>query len=162
MSTNHALVDVCRAHGYEIEFQQNFDGTLDRDTSIVSFPCETPDGVPLADDLTAVEELEIVKNLQTTYSDNSVSATVYYRPHELDGIKEWLKNNYRDNVKTISFLLQYDHCFAQAPYESITKEKYEEMKARVKPIKSCEGFVVTLPEELDTSLECAGGACPLR
>lgn len=159
MSSGHPLVGVCRAHGYDIEYQENFDGTLDRATSIVCFPCRTPDGVPLADDLTAIDELEVVKHLQTVWSDNAVSNTIYYRPHELEAIKAWLRDNYTHSIKTVSFLLQYDHNFKQAPYTPCSREEYEAMVARVRPITRAS---VGLVEDLDGSLECRGGMCPVR
>lgn len=164
MPSNHALVELCRSHGYDIEFQVGFDGTPDRKTSIISFPCKTPDGVPLADELTAIDELEIVKHLQSVWSDNAVSNTIYFRPHELDGIKTWLRQNYSTSLKTVSFMLQYDHGFAQAPYSPITETEFVEMTARVQPITSSQGRRIDIDDadELDSSLECPGGACPLR
>lgn len=38
-----------------------------------------------------------------------------YRDEELPEIKEWLRKNYNDGVKSISFLLHSDHGFDQAP-----------------------------------------------
>ena len=101
MPSNHALVELCRSHGYDIEYQVGFDGTPDRKTSIVSFPCRTPDGVPLAEELSAIDELEIVKRLQTEWSDNAVSNTIYFRKHELPDIKHWLRKNYSTCLKTV-------------------------------------------------------------
>jgi hypothetical protein len=167
MASNHPLLAVCRDHGLDIEPQLNFDGSLDRETSVVSFPCRTPDGVPLADDLTAVQELEIVKRLQTEWSDNAVSNTIYYSPGELDGIKAWLKQNYRDSVKSVSFLLKYEHGFKQAPFEAITADEYGAMMARTRPIRGPGGVVVcrhASDEDVSdaAATECPGGACPLR
>jgi thermostable 8-oxoguanine DNA glycosylase len=122
-----------------------------------------PEGTVLAENCSAVQQLEWVKRLQTEWSDNAVSVTVYYRKHELEEIKEWLKENYNNNVKTVSFLLHNDHGFDQAPLEQITKEEYEEMVKRTKPIESVEG--ICYYKESDESIkemECAGGSCPIR
>jgi hypothetical protein len=111
-----------------------------------------------AKDVTAIDQLEYVKRLQTDWSDNSVSCTVYYRKEELPQIKEWLKKNYNDNVKTVSFLLHSDHGFDQAPLEEISKEKYEEMIKDITPITD-----VSLQEsDLELNIECEGGACPVK
>lgn len=158
ISSNNPLAKLCTKHGFFSEYQKNFDGTEDRNTVVVSFPCKVPDGTVLAKDLTAVEQLEYVKRLQTEWSDNAVSCTVYYRKEELTSIKEWLKSNYNNGVKSVSFLLHSDHGFAQAPYEEITKEQYEEYAARVSPIVS--GEVDEDADLMDAS--CIGGICPIK
>ena len=163
ISSNSPLIDVCKAHGYHTEYQINFDGTEDRSTIVVEFPCCFPDNARLAKDMTAIDELEVVKEIQTNWSDNAVSCTIYYRMEELEGIKEWLRANYRDCVKTVSFLLHNDHGFKQAPYEEITEERYKELKAHVRPIKSSSmAHVDVATDDIDQSLECVGGSCPIR
>jgi len=157
MAANLNLVDICRQHGYHIEYLKNFDGTEDHNTVIVSFPCAYPDGTKVAADMTAVDQLNVIKRLQEEWSDNSVSVTIYYRKEELNDIRDWLKDNYI-NVKSVSFLLHSDHGFEQAPYEEITKEQYEEMASKVTPITSVGNLSM---EDLDIQ-DCEGGACPVR
>ena len=156
MSSDDQLVEVCKTAGYPVEYVKNFDGTEDHGTVVVEFPCHINGDTLLAKDMSAVRQLELVKELQTKWSDNSVSVTVYYRLEELDEIREWLKNNYEKSLKTVSFLLHNDHGFAQAPYEEITPEQYEKMVSKLKPIES-----FTSGELLD-GIECEGGACPVR
>ena len=158
IAATNPLVELCREHGYHVEYQKNFDGTLDTKTMVVEFPCQSSVHAVLSDDMTAIDQLEKVKQLQTLYSDNSISCTIYYRKDELPEIKEWLYRNYTDHVKTCSFLLRYDHGFVQAPFESITKEQYEEMMMRVREIKS--GSIET--DDTDTSMECTSGICPIK
>src|SRR3989338_6880183 len=123
ISSSNNLVQICRKSGYKIEYQKNFDGTDDINTLVIEFPCMYPLGTILAKDMTAIDQLEVIKQLQYSWSDNAVSVTVYYKLEELDIIKSWLKNNYTNNIKSCSFLLHHDHNFQQAPYEEITKEK---------------------------------------
>jgi ribonucleoside-triphosphate reductase len=158
MASNSNLVSLCRDNGYDIEYQRNFDGSEDKNTVVVSFPCKYPEGTVVAKDVTAIDQMNFVKELQKNWSDNSVSCTVYYRKEELPAIKEWLKENYNHNVKTVSFLLHNDHGFDQAPYEEITKERYEELAAKVKPITSVE----VREDDLLDSTECVTGACPIK
>ena len=75
-------------------------------------------------------------------------------------IKEWLKNNYNSNIKTVSFLLHSEHGFKQAPYEEITKEKYDQLRKKVKTIDVFKKN--TMIDVVDGSMECSTGACPLR
>lgn len=162
ISSESKLVDLVKKHGYPVEYVRNFDRTLDHSTQVISFPYSFPDGTILAEECTAIDQLEYVKKLQTTWSDNSVSCTVYYKKEELDLIKEWLKNNYNDNVKSVSFLLHSEHGFDQAPYEKISKEQYEELTSKITPITSVEGICFTVEDEDTILSDCAGGVCPVR
>jgi hypothetical protein len=159
IASNNPLVDLCRRHGYHVECQKNFDGSLDTKTMVVEFPCRTPENAVLSDDMTAIDQLEKVRELQTLYSDNSISCTIYMNKEELPAIREWLSQNYNDHVKTCSFLLRYDHGFVQAPFEPITRERYEELLQMVRPITGGETIAI---DDTDHSLECAGGRCPVK
>ena len=157
MAADSELVSVCRDNGYHVEYVRNFDGTEDHSTVVVSFPCSFPEDTMFANDMTAVDQLNVIRRLQAEWSDNSVSVTIYYRKEELDAIKAWLDLNY-SNVKSVSFLLHNDHGFDQAPMEEITKEQYLEMSAKVKPITSLSQINM---EDIDIA-DCDGGACPVR
>jgi len=157
MATDSELARVARSNGYHVEYVRNFDGTEDHSTVVVSFPCSFPEGTQFGTDMSAIDQLEVIKRLQLEWSDNSVSVTIYYRKEELEAIRWWLHDNYH-NTKSVSFLLHSDHGFDQAPLEEITKEQYEEMKASVTPITSLDS--VSLEEvEIDN---CDTGACPVR
>ena len=158
MASDSPIVDVVRKHGFPVEYQRNFDGTEDHSTVVTSFPCKFPKGTMLANDMTAIDQLEVIKRLQTEWSDNAVSVTIYYRKHELEDIRKWLAENYV-NVKSVSFLLHNEHGFDQAPLEEITEEKYLELSAGVKTITSFDDTIKL--DDMDIS-ECEGGACPVR
>jgi len=158
MSSSDALVQTCKDLGYHVEFLLNFDGTENHDTVVVYFPCESSKGSILAEDMGVIKQLEMVKKLQNIWSDNAVSVTAYYDETELLELKDWLKNNYKNNIKSVSFLLRQNHGFKQAPYQQISKEEYEKVKAKVKPltnIKINSGNIIE-------GIECEGGACPIR
>tara|TARA_Y100000114_G_scaffold157156_1_gene187522 strand:+ start:106 stop:1302 length:1197 start_codon:yes stop_codon:yes gene_type:complete len=157
MAADSELVGVCRNNGFHIEYVRNFDGTEDHSTVVVSFPCSFPDNTMFADDMTAIDQLNVIRKLQEEWSDNSVSVTIYYRKEELDDIKRWLSENYV-NVKSVSFLLHNEHGFDQAPMEEITKEQYEEMSSKVTPITSIKQISMS---EVDIQ-DCDTGACPVR
>jgi hypothetical protein len=163
VSTESKLIKLAKDHGYPVEFVKNFDGTLDYGTSVISFPYQYPEGTVVAKDLTAIQQLEWVKYIQTQWSDNAVSVTVYYKKEELPAIKQWLKENYNMYVKSVSFLLHSGHGFVQAPLEEITKEEYDELCKMCKPIEDI-GDICHMEKD-DAFIgegECAGGACPLK
>ena len=158
MSSSDALVQTCKDMGYHVEFLVNFDGTENRDTVVVYFPCKTPEGSILTKDMDVIKQLDMVKKLQTVWSDNAVSVTAYYKPEELESLKVWLKDNYENNIKSVSFLLFKDHGFKQAPYQEIDESAYLTASAKVKPLTS----MSTGNTEMLDMAECAGGACPIR
>ena len=158
MSSSDALVQICKDMGYHVEFLINFDGTENRDTVVVYFPCKTPEGSILTKDMDVIKQLDMVKKLQTIWSDNAVSVTAYYKPEELNTLKTWLKDNYEHNVKSVSFLLFKDHGFKQAPYQEIDEAAYLAASAKVKPLTN----ISTGNTEMLDMAECASGACPIR
>lgn len=149
------LVDTALAHGYHVEPKRELDGTQDVGTMVVSFPVKQIGGQRT----TAKEQLRRHEMLQRYWSDNAVSTTVYYEKEELPEIKEHLRERLSGNIKSVSFLLHEEHGFEQPPLEEITKEQYEEMKMKVKPIRQ-----VIDTEEIDLAeeVECYGGHCPVK
>lgn len=156
-ASNSPIVDTCRNAGYPVEYQRKFDGSEDYSTVVVSFPFAYPEGTTTAHEVTAIDQLNIMVEAQTEWSDNAVSATVYFRPEELDDIRAWLAKNYNKKLKTVSFLLHSDHGFDQAPLEEITKEEYEALVASTTLITRINDTI-----EFDPTLECAAGSCPIR
>jgi ribonucleotide reductase alpha subunit len=157
ISSQSPLIDVCRKHGYPIEYQRKFDGSEDKSTMVISFPCKLPESTPVAADYDWKTQLDMVRRMQAEWSDNSVSCTVYYKKEDLEDIKDYLRKHFRHEIKTVSFLLYHGHGFDQAPYETITKEQYEEMASKTTPITSVE----VKESEMELT-ECATGACPVK
>ena len=151
------MVEVCRKHGYHIEYQRKFDGSEDKSTMVISFPCKLPETTPVAADYDWKTQMDMVRRMQSEWSDNSVSCTVYYKKEDLEDIKQYLKDHFRYEMKTVSFLLYHGHGFDQAPYETITKEEYEQMASMTTPITTVE----IKEDEFDLA-ECASGACPVK
>jgi ribonucleoside-diphosphate reductase alpha chain len=152
------LVDSLRKRGHKVVWDIGLDGREDHTKYVVEFPCKSPEGAVLAENMTAIEQLEWVKKMQTMWADNAVSVTVYYRKEELEQIKEWLSKNYDDGIKSVSFLLHSDHNFPLPPYEQCTEEQYNAMSAKI------DMSVALTPisgDELDIDA-CASGACPIR
>lgn len=153
------LVDACRKRGYKVQWDIGLDGREDHTRYVVDFPCMSPEGSVLATSMTAVEQLEWVKKMQTVWADNAVSVTVYYRKEELSLIKDWLAKNYDNGVKSVSFLLHSDHNFPLPPYEEVNKEEYEKLLAKIDFSVPLQGNSFDGDLDLDN---CATGACPIK
>jgi len=156
IASDHKLVAVCREHGYPVEYQLNIDGSEDYGTVVVTFPFAYPEGTRLAKDMTALDQLNEIKRLQTIWSDNSVSCTVYYKKEEIPEIRDYLNRYYKNNHKSLSFLLHSEHGFKQAPLQEVTKEEYEKL------VESTEIITSLSNAEFEMSGECDNGACPLK
>lgn len=157
IATNDPVFQWCKDQGIPWEFVRDFDGNEDSRTAVVEFPATFPPGTVLAADLTAVDQMNIVKRLQREWADNAVSVTVYFEQHELPEIKEWLKENW-GQFKTMSFLPKVDHGFDQAPLEEITHSEYD---SRLTKIALSTKYQIRGISTMDDE-ECATGACPVR
>lgn len=158
ISGNDPLIPRLREAGYKMEPEKQFDGSLNHELMVVSFPVAFEENTLVAKDCDAITQLELVKKMQTNWADQAVSVTVYYSKDELETIKDWLSKNYNSSIKTVSFLLREGHGFTQAPLEEITKEYYEEYKNSIKPLSAN-----SLSEgDMLNGVECENGSCPIR
>jgi len=157
IASDDKLVEACRKVGYHVEYVKNFDGTENHNTTIIEFPCFTGEHTILAKDMSAIHQLELIKKMQTIWVDLSVSCTVYFKKEELPEIKKWLKDNYTNSIKSVSFLLHKESGFIQQPYEEITEEKYLELIKNVKSLTN-----LTIGEGELESFECTSGSCPIK
>lgn len=156
-ASNDPLIPKLRAAGHYMEPQDNF-GTINPGTMVVDFYQAAPEGYPVADeDWSTWQQLDTMKFAQKHWADQSVSVTVYYKKEDIPKLKQWLSENLH-SLKTISFLRHSDHGFIQAPKQAITKEQYEKLSKKIKPID----FEDIDDGTIDGSFECEGGVCPVK
>ena len=129
-------------------------------TKVFSFPKQAPESAVFASEQSGMEQLELWAKYQEHWCEHKPSITVYYRDSEFLEIGNWVFNNF-DSISGISFLPYDEHSYAQAPYEQITEEEYNEL---VKDFPT--EFDWNLNEEDDftegsQTLACVGGACEL-
>jgi hypothetical protein len=157
-SSNDQALPKLRAAGHYMEPLKNFDGSVDTGTMVVDFYVAAPEGAPTVETgWDTWKQLETLKMAQKHWADQAVSVTVYYKVEEISKIKDWLRDNLKE-IKTISFLKYSGHGFLQAPKEPITKEQYEKLSSKIKPVAD-----EALGEgSMTSSLECDGGSCPIK
>ena len=129
-------------------------------TKVFSFPKQAPEGAVFASEQSGMEQLELWAKYQEHWCEHKPSITVYYRDCEFLEIGNWVYNNF-DSISGISFLPYDEHSYAQAPYEQISEEEYNEM---VKDFPT--EFDWNLNEEDDftegaQTLACVGNSCEL-
>ncbi|NLP35705.1 MAG: ribonucleoside-triphosphate reductase, adenosylcobalamin-dependent [Clostridiales bacterium] len=128
---------------------------------VIEFPVKAPKGKTKYD-IGAIEQLELYKLSMENWSDHNTSITVHVREHEWDDVANWVYENF-DKVVGITFLPLMEETYPLLPFESTTKEDYEERMRNVKPID------LDLLAKYDDSdereiidKECETGICPVR
>ncbi len=142
------LIPILKEAGYDME-----DCITDSKSYCVVFPKKEPHFIKSKFEASMVEQIYNVIDYQSNWSDNLVSVTVTFRKEEIPFIKPTLEFC-EDKLKGISMLPLEDHGYQQAPFEMITKEQYETMITKIKPIPQ---FQTT--EEGIGENYCSGGFC---
>ncbi len=77
-------------------------------------------------------------------------------------VGNWVYKNW-DIVGGLSFLPRDNHVYQLAPYETITKEKYEELAARLAHIDYSKIITYEKADEIDVKKElaCVAGVCEI-
>lgn len=131
-------------------------------TYVLEFPVKAPGGSTFKDDLTAIDQLEYWKTVKENYTEHNPSATISVGEDEWIAVVNWLEKNW-DLVGGLSFLPRDNHVYRLAPYEAITKERYEEMVSKFPDIDFGKLVVYERKDETDLKKElaCVGGLCEI-
>ena len=150
ISTTSPLLKIAEKAGYPIEPDK-----YSKDTAVISFPVKEEFFDKGKDNVTIWEQLENAAQMQYYWSDNSVSITVTFQKEEASQIKDALEL-YETRLKTVSFLPVLDHGYEQAPYITITKDEYEKISKKIKPL-AITGNVLDSVDKY-----CDGEACVIN
>ncbi len=152
ISKNSDLVEPIKTAGYYIE-----DDLYSDNSYVIEFPIHEEYFDRSKNDVSIWEQAENAAAYQKYWSDNQVSITITFNPElEASQIKHVLEC-YEDKLKSVSFLPIKEHGYKQAPYEEISKEKYEELISKLKPF--------TLDETTDRVIGekfCDSDRCEIR
>lgn len=131
-------------------------------TWVASFPQASPEGAKTRTDMTALDQLEWYKHIQTNWCEHNASCTVYVRDEEWFEVGNWVYRNW-DVVNGVSFLPYDGGHYEQMPYEEIDATRY---LAVVKGTPSIDYSQLTQFEADDQGqgskeAACVGGACEI-
>ena len=147
-------------HSYPI---YNENGQTDENCTIkvIEFPVKAPGGKTKYD-VGAIEQLELYKLSMENWSDHNTSITVHVRDKEWEEVAHWVYENF-DKIVGITFLPLMEETYPLLPFETTTKEDYEERRKNIKPID------LELLAQFDDAKEweiidndCDTGVCPVR
>ena len=138
------------------------------DTAVISVPQKAPEGSILRTE-SPFQLLERVKKVamewvkpghRTGSNSHNVSATISLKEEDWELAGEWMWKN-RNHYNGLSVLPYNGGTYTQAPFEDITKEKYEELVNSLKDIDLSNIAAVEDNTNLSGELACAGGSCEI-
>tara|TARA_R100001463_G_scaffold5551_4_gene18776 strand:- start:15195 stop:16994 length:1800 start_codon:yes stop_codon:yes gene_type:complete len=139
------------------------------DTAIISIPQKAPEGsilrtespFQLLERVKKVAQEWVVPGHRTGSNTHNVSATISLKEDDWDLAGKWMWEN-RNHYNGLSVLPHDGGTYTQAPFEDITKEKYEEMNVHLMNIDLSKVVEDDDNTNLTGELACAGGACEIK
>lgn len=130
------------------------------DTTIFSFPINSPSHSVFRNDMTAIEQLEHYVVVRDAWCEHNPSITVYVREDEWMEVGAWVYRHF-DQIGGVSFLPHSDHSYKQAPYQEIDAVTYNKLLSEFPTI---DWSRLTSYEDEDTiestgELACTAGGC---
>jgi ribonucleoside-diphosphate reductase alpha chain len=108
---------------------------MNKSNTVFYFPIKSPFGSVTRNDLTAIDTLEMWKDLQEHWCEHKPSVTINVKEEEWMEVGAWCYKNF-DMISGVSFLPFDGGSYRQAPYQELTEEQYNE-------------WVAKMPEEID-------------
>ncbi|HVO28642.1 MAG TPA: ATP cone domain-containing protein [Candidatus Paceibacterota bacterium] len=131
-------------------------------TYVFEFPVKAPDGAVCKDDLSAIDQLEYWRKMKMNYTEHNPSVTISIGENEWIAVANWLYEHW-EMIGGLSFLPRDNHAYLLAPYEEITRERYEEMAANFPDIDFSQILLYEKEDATDVKKElaCASGVCEI-
>lgn len=138
------------------------------DTAVVEIPQKAPSSAVTREE-TAFDLLERVKLVSQKWisnghrsgsNRNNVSATISIRENEWNGVREWMWEN-RNDYTGLSILPFDGGTYTQAPFETITEEKYRELVSSLTDIDLSKVIEMSDQTSLKEELACQGNNCEI-
>ena len=136
------------------------------DTAVISVPQASPEGCIVRTE-SAFDLLERVKKVSREWvapghragsNTHNVSATISLKDDEWDKAGEWMWEN-RNHYNGLSVLPYNGGTYIQAPFEDITKEKFDELIETLSDIDLSNVMEIEDNTDLSGELACSGGSC---
>lgn len=134
---------------------------------VISIPQKAPCGAITRSKESATDLLERVGGISTTWiksghssgvNSHNVSCTISVKEEDWTPVRDWMWNN-RQKYNGISILPYDGGTYQQAPFEEITKDKYEEMLQSLSPVDLIQVKEFSDVTELAGEIACAGNSC---
>lgn len=131
-------------------------------TWVLEFPVKSPNNCITRSDIDAIKQLEHYKMLQQYWCEHNASATIYVKDEEWFAVGNWVYQNW-DYVCGVSFLPYDGGRYELAPYEEITKDKYEQLQKKFPKIDYTQLSKYEMEDNTEgaQNLACVSGVCEI-
>jgi ribonucleoside-diphosphate reductase alpha chain len=155
------MAKVLRASGWELE-EPAVVNDGNRDHVYALFPIKARNPTRTKRDVSAIDQCNTWLKNKRHWTEHNPSCTITYRPHEVDDVATWLRDH-ESEIGGMAFLPADDGVYPNAPYETISEERYNEMAAALPPIDMAK---IWLFEDHDTTtvareVACSAGSCDI-
>jgi len=160
---NEAIYNYLMEHHQELIEDEYF---RPHDTAVISIPQKAPEGAIMRTE-SPFQLLERVKRVtqewirpghRTGANTHNVSATISLREHEWEAAGEWMWDN-KEFYNGLSVLPYDGGTYTQAPFEDITKEKFDQLMVSLNDVDLTRVIETEDMTDLSGELACAGGSC---
>lgn len=130
---------------------------------VFSFPQQAPNASIVRNQVKAVDFLDVWKKFQKDWCEHKPSVTISVAEDEWLPVATWVYNNF-DILSGVSFLPFDPTEYPQAPYQTLTKDQYDEWVKKMP--QSIDWTRLTEYEREDNTtgsfeLACTGGVCEI-
>ena len=161
---NEAIYQYLAANNPEILEDEFFNPS---EQAVISVPVEAPSGATFRNE-SAIDLLERVKRVSTDWvktghikgeNTHNVSATISVKDGEWEEVGDWMWEN-RSCYNGLS-VLPFDGGtgYKQLPFETISKEEFEKLNAKLKPVDLTKIAEVEDNTDLSAEAACSGSSC---
>jgi pilus retraction protein PilT len=161
ISATDALFKMLKDQG--VPYHPEVGQTLEEATTFVlEFPVKAPEGAICRDDMSAIDQLEHWKVVKKHFTEHNPSVTISVGEDEWVAVANWVYSNW-ELVGGLSFLPRSNHVYKLAPYEVITKERYEELVKTVEHLDFSKIVTYEVDDETEVKKElaCVAGLCEI-
>ena len=138
------------------------------DTAVISVPQKAPEGAILRTESTfsllkrikKVSEQWVKSGHRKGSNTHNVSATISVKSNEWKDVGKWMWEN-REYYNGLSVLPHDGGTYTQAPFEEISKVKYDQMMKSLTEIDLSNIYEGEDETDLSGELACAGGSCEI-
>ena len=162
---NEAIYTYLAIHHPELVEDDFFKPTIQ---AVISVPQRAPEGSILRTE-NVMDMLERVKKFNTQWvkkghrkgaNTNNVSATVSIQEGEWEQVGKWMWEN-KETFNGLSVLPYFGGSYTQAPFEDITKEKFDEMVQHLHGIDLSKVVEFDDNTALGDNIACGAGGCEI-